>query len=111
MVLGLAVFVVGSIAAYNAYKEEDEPVRPTFTERMPEKKSDEELVRENIEKWRRAAQVGDSDAQYALGYHYWKGRGRGVEGNEEVAAFWMRKAAAQGHRGAEAALRELGASE
>ena len=53
--------------------------------------SDQEAVR-----WfRRAAEQGYADAQYALGSMY--STGRGVAQSEEEAARWVRLAAEQGH--------------
>ena len=54
---------------------------------------------------RRAAEQGHPQAQYLLGYAYY--RGDGVEQDDEVAARWYSKAAEQGHADAQKALGDL----
>jgi TPR repeat protein len=54
-----------------------------------------------------AAQRGNPQAQYALGYMYYNGQG--TEVNEEVAMEWIRRSAEQGHRPALQALSQLAA--
>jgi soluble lytic murein transglycosylase-like protein len=61
-----------------------------------------------IELYCKAAQAGDSRAQYRLGVIYAKGRAGEI--NEVLAAAWLDLAAAQGHVEAKALLTELGAS-
>ena len=60
-----------------------------------------------IELYCKAAQVGDSRAQYSLGAIYAQGRAGKI--NEVLAAAWLKLAAAQGHAEAKAQLTELGA--
>ena len=56
-------------------------------------------------KWyRKAAEQGDADAQYNLGYSY--SNGEGVEKDEEEAVKWYRKAAEQGYEKAKKILFE-----
>lgn len=59
------------------------------------------------EQVREAAQDGDADAQYALGYMYYYGQN--VTRNGKQARFWIAKAAAQNHQQAIRALRMMGA--
>jgi soluble lytic murein transglycosylase-like protein len=60
-----------------------------------------------IELYCKAAQAGDSRAQYSLGVIYAEGRAGKI--NEGLAAAWLKLAAAQGHVSAKAQLTELGA--
>lgn len=60
------------------------------------------------EQVREAAQDGDADAQYALGYMYYYGQN--VTRNSNQARFWIRKAAAQHHQQATKALKMMGSS-
>ena len=55
--------------------------------------------------WRKAAQKGDSKAQYNLGSSY--ADGRGVRADKRVAALWLKKAGGQGHKKAARELRAL----
>ena len=55
----------------------------------------------------KAAQAGDSNAQYRLGAIYAQGRAGKI--NEVLAAAWLNLAAAQGHADAKVQLIELGA--
>jgi septal ring-binding cell division protein DamX len=59
------------------------------------------------EQVREAAQDGDADAQYALGYMYYYGQN--VTRNGKQARFWIGKAAAQNHQQAIRALKMMGA--
>ena len=66
---------------------------------------------QNIEELRLAAEQGDADAQFSLGAAYLQGTGVpedpiAVEDFVE-ADFWLRRAAEQGHAGAQTVLREL----
>lgn len=58
------------------------------------------------EQVREAAQDGDADAQYALGYMYYYGQN--VTRNGKQARFWIAKAAAQNHQQAIRALKAMG---
>lgn len=58
------------------------------------------------EQVREAAQDGDADAQYALGYMYYYGQN--VSRNSHQAQFWIRKAAAQKHPQAVKAIAIMG---
>jgi len=58
------------------------------------------------EQVREAAQDGDADAQYALGYMYYYGQN--VTRNNQQAQFWIRKAAAQKHPQAVKAIAIMG---
>ncbi len=58
------------------------------------------------EQVREAAQDGDADAQYALGYMYYYGQN--VTRNGQQARFWIAKAAAQNHQQAIRALKMMG---
>lgn len=58
------------------------------------------------EQVREAAQDGDADAQYALGYMYYYGQN--VSRNSQQAQFWIRKAAAQKHPQAVKAIAIMG---
>lgn len=58
------------------------------------------------EQVREAAQDGDADAQYALGYMYYYGQN--VTRNGKQARFWIAKAAAQNHQQAIRALKMMG---
>ncbi len=58
------------------------------------------------EQVREAAQDGDADAQYALGYMYYYGQN--VTRNSQKAQYWIGKAAAQKHAQATRALNILG---
>ena len=60
-----------------------------------------------VEWYRKAAERGQSIAQYNLGRMYETGLG-GLPKSPEKAMEWYRKAAAQGHTAAKAALRNLG---
>ena len=67
------------------------------------------LARDDQEalKWyRKAADLGDSNAQYSLGVLY--AQGRGVSMDEALALDWYRKAAEQGNARAIEALQRLG---
>jgi TPR repeat protein len=48
---------------------------------------------------------GSPDAQYAIGYMYYYGKG--IDRNEELAESWLRKAAKQGQSHAIQALKEF----
>ena len=48
---------------------------------------------------------GNADAQYAIGYMYYYGKG--IDYNEELAENWLRKAAKQGHTHAIEALKKF----
>lgn len=48
---------------------------------------------------------GNKDAQYAIGYMYYYGKG--IDCNKDLAESWLRKAAKQGESRAIAALREF----
>jgi DamX protein len=61
------------------------------------------------EQVREAAQDGDADAQYALGYMYYYGQN--VTRNSNQARFWIRKAAAQNHQQATKALKMMGSAD
>ncbi len=52
--------------------------------------------------FRKAAELGDQNAQFNLGVFY--GKGRGVEQDYEAAIFWYRKAAEQGDPSAQCNL-------
>jgi DamX protein len=56
----------------------------------------------SIDQIKEAAQAGDVDAQYALGYSYYYGKG--VPQDPQTAIFWIRKAAAAGQAQAVKAL-------
>lgn len=56
----------------------------------------------SIDQIKEAAQAGDVDAQYALGYSYYYGKG--VPQDQQTAIFWIRKAAAAGQAQAVKAL-------
>ncbi len=58
------------------------------------------------EQVREAAQDGDADAQYALGYMYYYGQN--VTRNGKQARFWIAKAASQNHQQAIRALKMMG---
>ena len=57
------------------------------------------------EKWYRAAEAGDPDAQYGLGQLYM--RGQGVDINKNLAYLWLSRAVAAGHAEASGVLQEL----
>ncbi|HBC52981.1 MAG TPA: hypothetical protein DCZ06_01850 [Alphaproteobacteria bacterium] len=57
------------------------------------------------EKWYRAAEAGDPDAQYGLGQLYM--RGQGVDQDSKLAYFWLSRAVASGHMEANGVLQEL----
>jgi DamX protein len=63
----------------------------------------------SISQIKEAAQAGDPDAQYALGYSYYYGKG--LPQDMETATFWIRKAASQGQPQAVKALVLLGKSD
>ena len=52
-----------------------------------------------VKEWREAAERGDAQAQYLLGFMY--ASGEGVSGDDVEAVKWLRKAAEQGHAGAQ----------
>ena len=52
--------------------------------------------------FRKAAAQGHADAQFYVGWLYWKGQGAAQ--NDEEAMKWYRKAAAQGHERAQRVL-------
>lgn len=56
----------------------------------------------------RAATLGDAEGQYTLGRFYFDGSGRFLAPDHVLSAQWLRAAAAQGHEGAQAFLREQG---
>lgn len=56
----------------------------------------------------RAAALGDAEGQYTLGRFYFDGSGRVLAPDHALAGQWLRAAAAQGHQGAQAFLREQG---
>ena len=62
-------------------------------------------LEEAIKWWRKAADQGDANAQFNLGWAY--SNGEGVAKDSEEAAEWFRKAAEQGHAGAQRALKKL----
>lgn len=53
--------------------------------------------REAFEWYRRAAEQGHLDAQFAMSVMY--EQGKGIDSNPGHALFWVRKAAEQGHPG------------
>ena len=55
----------------------------------------EKNLAETVKWFRKAAEQGDSEAQYNLGLFYDKGEG--VEKNHSEAIKWYKKAAEQGH--------------
>ena len=57
---------------------------------------------QDLEQLRKAAEQGDTGAQYNLGYIYDKGEG--VPENDREAVKWFRKAAEQGHAEAQYSL-------
>ena len=57
------------------------------------------LVRRLAERYRQAAERGDAEAQFELGYMY--AAGIGLPADSAEAASWYRKAAAQGHASAQ----------
>lgn len=57
------------------------------------------------EKWYRAAEAGDGDAQYGLGQLYM--RGQGVDQDKQLAYLWLSRAIASGHMDANGVLQEL----
>ena len=52
------------------------------------------------------AKAGDADAQYQLGLWHREGGNEAVEKDDAKAAAWFRKAAEQGHKKAQQALKE-----
>ncbi len=60
---------------------------------------------QDIEELRLAAEQGDADAQFSLGAAYVQGTDVGLDLVE--AERWFRRAAEQGHAGAQTVLREL----
>lgn len=48
------------------------------------------------------AKAGNADAEYAIGYMYFYGKG--ILEDNTLAEYWMEKAAAQGHKQAQQAL-------
>jgi DamX protein len=69
--------------------------------------SDIQLNNLSLEQLNMAADAGDPDAQYALGYMYYYGKH--VPQNNQIALNWMRRAAVQGQEQAIKALALLGA--
>lgn len=63
-------------------------------------------VSQNVRAYRDAAQRNDRDAQFRLGCCYLDGLG--VSPSRESARYWLRLAAAQGHRDARDLLSRLG---
>ncbi len=61
------------------------------------------------EQVREAAQDGDADAQYALGYMYYYGQN--VTRNGKQARYWIAKAASQNHQQAIRALKMMGSEQ
>lgn len=57
-----------------------------------------------LKEWNKAAEEGYADCQYLLAELYYDGEH--VTKNNDVALFWYRKAAEQGHEGAQEMLRE-----
>ncbi len=55
--------------------------------------------------FRQSAEEGDADAQYALAVMLQTGKGQAL--NPVEAESWLRRAAAQGHQSATAALRKV----
>lgn len=51
----------------------------------------------------RPAKAGNADAQYALGYMYYYGKGTVI--NRPYAVYWFQQAAAQGQKDAQRALK------
>lgn len=62
-----------------------------------------------LDQLQQAAQAGDPDAQYALGYMYYNGKN--VAQNTQVALDWIKRAAVQGQEQAVKALALLGQSQ
>ena len=60
------------------------------------------LSKEKVEEYRKAAEQGDAEAQNKLGFMYHTGRGVAEDAAEAVK--WYRKAAEQGHALAQATL-------
>jgi septal ring-binding cell division protein DamX len=60
----------------------------------------------SVEQLQQAAEAGDPDAQYALGYMYYYGKK--VSQNQQLAINWMRRASVQGQEQASHALMLLG---
>lgn len=63
----------------------------------------------SLDQLQQAAQAGDPDAQYALGYLYYYGKG--VPQNSGMALNWMKRAAVQGQEQAVKAMALLGQPE
>ena len=59
-----------------------------------------------VDWYRKAADVGDPNAQFNLGYCYWTGDG--VKKDTDEAVKWFRKAAEQGNALAIETLKRLG---
>lgn len=59
-----------------------------------------------FEQWQQAAEAGDPDAQYAMGYMYYYGKGTAQ--NTEKAENWIKRASVQGQPQAIAAAAALG---
>ena len=70
-----------------------------------EKYYEQDNYAEAVKWYRKAAEQGHAEAQYALGYSYQYGHG--VAQDDEEAATWYRKAAEQGHEAARQELQDL----
>ena len=62
-------------------------------------------VSQNVKAYRAAAQRNDRDAQFRLGCCYLDGLG--VSADRASALYWLKQAAARGHRDAKALLSQL----
>lgn len=62
-------------------------------------------VSQNVKQYHAAARRNDRDAQFRLGCCYLDGLG--VSPNRTEALYWLKQAAAQGHRDARALLRQI----
>ena len=70
-----------------------------------EKYFEQDNYAEAVKWYRKAAEQGHAEAQYALGYSYQYGHGAAQD--DEEAANWYRKAAEQGHEAARQELQDL----
>ena len=68
-------------------------------------KASEQINKESFERYKKAAEQGDVEAQYNLGLMY--EFGDGVEEDFDQAVKWFEKAAERGHEGAQDALEQL----
>lgn len=94
---GILPFVVFYLIVHSGCQEDQSTV--------PQPKSSSiSIKKQRFERWRKAAEQGNADAQVFLGVMYYKGMG--VKQDQEQGIKLIRKVAKQGHDGAKQTLKD-----